>query len=52
MPAEETTALLLQRVRAVDSAYAGGVAAEGAFSLPFDPDAIFTNGFDLPGVEI
>ena len=40
------------RVRAVDSAYAGGAAAEGTFSLPFDLDPIFTNGFDLPGFEI
>lgn len=40
------------RVRAVDSAFAGGVAAEGAFSLPFDVDSIFTDGFELAGLEI
>ena len=40
------------RVRAVDSAYAGGVAAEGAFALPFDLETIFANGFDLAGFEI
>jgi hypothetical protein len=39
------------RVRAVDSAYTGGVAAEGTFALPLDLDPIFADGFDLAGFE-
>jgi hypothetical protein len=39
-------------VRAVDSAYAGGVEAQGSFTLPFDLDPIFADGFDLAGIEI
>ena len=40
------------RVRAVDSAYAGGAPSEGAFTLPFGDDAVFSNGFDPAGLEI
>ncbi|MET0230509.1 MAG: FG-GAP-like repeat-containing protein [Rhodanobacteraceae bacterium] len=41
------------RVRAVDSAFAGSAAAQGAFSVPFaDNDAVFANGFELAGIEI
>jgi len=40
------------RVRAVDSAYAGGAAAQGTFALPFDLESIFANGFELAGFEI
>ncbi|HJT99240.1 MAG TPA: FG-GAP-like repeat-containing protein [Rhodanobacteraceae bacterium] len=40
------------RVRAVDSAYAGSTPAEGAFTLPFGSDAIFTSGFEIAGFEI
>jgi hypothetical protein len=41
------------RVRAVDSAYAGGAVAQGTFSLPFvDTDRVFANGFELAGIEI
>jgi len=39
-------------VRAVDSAYAGGAQAQGDFTLPFDGETIFTDGFDLAGMEI
>jgi len=34
------------RVAAVDTAYAGGAAAQGAFVLPFDADRVFADGFD------
>lgn len=40
------------RVRAVDSAYSGSAASEGAFTLPFGNDAIFSDGFDPAGLEI
>ena len=40
------------RVRAVDSAYAGSAASEGAFTLPFGVDTVFSNGFDPAGLEI
>jgi hypothetical protein len=40
------------RVRAVDSAYAGSIPAEGAFTLPFGADTIFANGFEIASEEI
>ncbi len=33
-------------VRAVDSSYSGGTEATGSFTLPFDADSIFADGFD------
>jgi hypothetical protein len=41
------------RVRAVDSAYAGGAVAQGTFAVPFvDNDLLFFGGFELAGLEI
>jgi len=37
------------RVRAVDSAYAGGTPAQGTFTLPLATDTIFADGFELAG---
>ncbi|MGH8173652.1 MAG: FG-GAP repeat domain-containing protein [Rhodanobacteraceae bacterium] len=33
-------------VRAVDSSYAGSTEARGSFTLPFDADTIFSDGFE------
>jgi hypothetical protein len=33
-------------VRAVDSSYSGGAEGTGSFTLPFDVDTIFADGFD------
>jgi len=40
------------RVRAVDSAYAGSAQSEGAFTLPFGNETIFSDGFEFAGFEI
>jgi len=40
------------RVRAVDTAYAGGAGSTGSFTVPLTGDAVFVDGFEIGGLAI